>query len=55
MRELIYIPIIHTESDMGTMSGSIKKAYLNKYSQGKWQQHATAINEMWEGIHRQDF
>ena len=50
MRELIYVPIIHTQVDMGAMSDSVKKEYSVRYGRGKWQQHITAINSMWDGL-----
>ena len=50
MRELIYVPIIHTEVDMGAMSDSVKKEYLAKYGKGKWQRHIKAIDDMWDGL-----
>ncbi len=55
MRELIYVPIIHTEVDMGTMSDSVKKEYLAKYGKEKWQQHIEAIDSMWDGLHKKVF
>lgn len=55
MRELIYVPVIHTEVDMGTMLDLIKKEYLAKYGEEKWQQHLMAINSMWDGIREKIF
>jgi len=55
MRELIYIPIIHTEVDMGTMLDSVKKEYLDKYGPEKWQQHLKVIDDMWNGLREKIF
>ncbi len=49
-RRLIYVPIIHTEADMGSLSESLKKAYINKYGMVKWKQHLQKINDLWTGI-----
>lgn len=38
-RRLIYVPIIHTEVDMGSLAESFKKEYMKKYGTHKWEQH----------------
>lgn len=50
MRKLIYVPIIHTEDDMGSLADFVKKEYKKKYSRQKWQEHTKAIKEMWGKI-----
>ena len=52
MRSLIYIPVIHTEVEMGSMAGSLKEAYLKRYGEEGWASHVKAIEQMWEGIKR---
>ena len=52
MRQLIYIPVIHTEVDMGSMAGSLKEAYLSRYGEERWAGHVKAIEQMWDGIKR---
>jgi hypothetical protein len=52
VRQLIYIPIIHTEADMGSMAASLKEAYLKRYGEERWASHVKAIEQMWEGIKR---
>ena len=49
-RRLIYVPIIHTEADMGSLSESLKKEYIKKYGVVKWNQHLKKINDLWTGI-----
>ncbi|HHT9144715.1 MAG: hypothetical protein Q7J76_04390 [Candidatus Brocadiaceae bacterium] len=49
-RRLIYIPIIHTEVDMGSLAESLKKEYIKKYGIHKWEQHLKKINDLWTGI-----
>jgi len=55
MRNLIYIPIVHTEVDMGSMSTSLRKEYLTRYGKEKWRQHTKAIDSMWDGLCRKIF
>ena len=49
-RRLIYVPIIHTEVDMGSLVESLKKEYIKKYGTHKWEQHLKKINDLWTGI-----
>lgn len=49
-RRLIYIPIIHTEVDMGSLAESLKKEYIQKYGAQKWNQHLKKINDLWTYI-----
>lgn len=49
-RRLIYIPILHTQQDMGSLAAAAKKAYVGKLGQKVWRHHVRAIDEMWVGI-----
>ncbi len=50
MRKLIYVPVIHTEADMGSVAEPVKKEYIQRYGLKRWQEHIGAINSMWRGI-----
>jgi hypothetical protein len=50
LRKLIYIPIIHTEDDMGSMAEFVKKEYKKKYSSQQWDQHKKTVTNIWEII-----
>lgn len=50
MRKLIYIPIIHTEADMGSLANSLKERYLEKFGKEGWQEKEGAVEDMWQGI-----
>ena len=50
MRRLIYIPIIHTEDDMGSLAEFVKEEYKRKYSRAKLQEHIKAIKNIWNKI-----
>lgn len=52
MRKLIYIPIIHTEVDMGSLNEEIKRQYLEKYGEEKWKGHARTIEKIWDGLRK---
>jgi len=50
VRRLIYIPIIHTEDDMGSLAEFVKEEYKRKYSRAKLQEHIKAIKNIWNKI-----
>lgn len=52
-RQLIYVPILHTQHDMGSLSVAAKKIYTEKLGKKLWQHHVRAIDEMWSGIKKQ--
>lgn len=49
-RRLVYVPVLHTSSDMGTLAGSMKEVYVKKFGKKKWEEHVRVIDEMWNGI-----
>lgn len=55
MRSLIYIPIIHTETDMGSVSEEVKREYLSKYGKNKWLKHLDLISNLWDTIRKRLF
>ena len=50
MRQLIYVPVIHSEADMGSMADPLKKEFTNQFGVHVWKEHVKAVDEMWEGI-----
>lgn len=52
MRELIYVPIIHTEVDMGSMAEPLKREFIQKFGRAKWRAHVQAVEDLWAGIRR---
>jgi len=50
LRKLIYVPVIHTEADMGSVAEPVKREYIQRYGVERWQEHINAINGMWRGI-----
>jgi hypothetical protein len=52
IRTLIYIPIIHTETDMGTLSESIQKSTLQKSGRRGLKRKEEIIGNLWTEIER---
>ena len=55
MKRLIYVPVIHTEADMGSVAEPLKREYIQRYGPKKWQEHINAIHSMWQGIRQRIF
>jgi hypothetical protein len=51
VRTLIYVPIIHAESDLGTMADDVRAQFeALRETHGGWERRAAAIDGMWDGI-----
>ena len=50
MRQLMYVPVIHSEADMGSMAEPLKKEFTEQFGVHVWKEHVKAVDEMWEGI-----
>lgn len=51
-RRLIYVPILHSENDMGTLATSMREKYIEKFGETKWREHVEEIDKMWKEIRR---
>jgi hypothetical protein len=52
MRQLIYVPVIHSEADMGSMAEPLKKEFTDQFGFCGWNEHVKAVEDMWEGIRK---
>jgi len=50
LRSLIYVPVVHTEMDMGSLAEGLQALYCARYGAAKWEEHIRTIREMWRGI-----
>lgn len=50
MRRLIYIPVIHTELEMGSVAPWLKEQYKLKFGKKKWEEHLKLVKEIWQWI-----
>ena len=52
MKTLIYIPIIHTSADLGSVAEAINKRGIKGMGETVWEEHKQVVNEYWEVISR---
>ncbi len=55
MKRLIYVPVIHTEADMGSVAEPLKREYIQRYGPKRWNEHIDTIRSMWLGIRQKIF
>ncbi len=51
MRTLIYVPIIHTEADLGSLAEEIEERTKAVFGDADWQKHKEAVNAYWQEIY----
>jgi len=49
-RELIWVPILHTQADMGSVSESFRSLYSQRLGEREWERHVEVVADMWRGI-----
>jgi len=50
MRTLIYVPIIHSVADMGSMGEELKRKSVAGLGENLWQKHTNTVNGYWVAI-----
>jgi len=45
LRRLIYIPVIHTELEMGSAALWLKEEYILKFGEEKWEEHLKLVKD----------
>jgi len=53
MRNLIYIPIIHTQADMGALAESFRAVAIAKIGRERWKSNVAATEQFWAGIRQE--
>lgn len=46
-RKLIWVPVIHTQADLGSMSESVRQFYIAKMGRANWMQRSKSIDSLW--------
>ena len=50
MKRLLYIPIVHNQSDMGSLGNTLSKEGGGKYGSAVWQDHIEQVDQSWYKI-----
>ncbi|MDP2789388.1 MAG: hypothetical protein Q8O46_05115 [bacterium] len=50
MRTLIYVPIIHTSADLGSLAGEVTKRGLADLGKEIWREHIKTVDGFWDTI-----
>lgn len=50
MRQLIRVPIIHSQIDLGPIQENLRQAYIEKGGEQAWKQSRAAVAEFWNAI-----
>jgi len=50
MRTLIYVPIIHSVADMGSMGNELKRKSVSGLGENIWQKHTDTVDGYWAAI-----
>jgi hypothetical protein len=51
VRTLIYVPIVHSEVDLGTMAGEIRRRFQEAFGEEEWTRRFASVDAMWKGLH----
>ena len=51
-RPLIWVPIIHTPSDLGSVGETFQQLYVRRTSHEEWDRHIRTVDDAWERIRR---
>ena len=49
-RRLIWIPIIHSRSDLGSVGDTLQELYVQRTSREAWDRHIQTVDDAWERI-----
>jgi len=55
VKELLIVPILHSEVDMGSMKDLMKEEYIRQYGIARWNEHVSLIGELWDEIRKRLF
>ena len=50
MRTLIYVPVIHTSADLGSLAGDITRRGISDLGEDFWKKHQKTVEDFWDVI-----
>ena len=51
MRRLLYVPIVHTPTDMGSLSASVRQEHIQKLGEASYHKYLDFAKTFWNKIH----
>jgi len=55
MRKLVYVRIVHTSADMGTLSEELVQIAISKIGKEKWEENQKLIEKFWDELEKEIF
>lgn len=55
MRKLVYIRIVHTAADMGSLSEKLQEEIVSRIGKEKWEENQSRIQEFWNELEKELF
>jgi hypothetical protein len=52
LRQLIHIPIVHSQTDLGPIQARVRRAYIEKGGEEAWSASRKALAEFWDAIEK---
>lgn len=52
-RQLIWIPVIHTQEDLGSLGGPVRRLHVRQSGRRKWQDRQKVIDQTWANIRQE--
>jgi len=50
MRTLLYVPVIHTSADLGSLADEVERRGLEKIGENLWRDHLRTIDGFWDAL-----
>jgi hypothetical protein len=50
MRTLLYVPIIHTSADLGSLAEDVDRKGLENFGENMWRDHLRTIDGFWDAL-----
>jgi len=50
MKRLIYVPIIHTAADLGSLAKDVVRRGISDLGENLWEEHKKTVDEFWDAI-----
>jgi len=50
VRALIYVPIVHSEVDLGSMAAELKQRFAEAFGAAEWARRHSSVEAMWDGL-----